>query len=270
MLQTLQPWIYKHGRAVRGNLYTDPLYRRLGIPYLEWGLTEGEGSSLYDPFNQRDGIIVSGGTWQEGNVGLEWKGDGSADYLNFPNGHDLVDFTNEIIFTPTTIISESIWTHASSPGNSTHDRNIYIDSDGNYKWRIFDGGVKNLDSGIAAVAGKTVHIIVVADGTNMAIYIDGVLAATQAAADAFTGFNTPEITILLGFNGATANDFGDGAVALVRTWPHGFNAEEAFYCHQNRFGTRFHGSREYDPLLTNIVAAGVTTRRYSLPLMGAG
>ena len=218
------------------SLISAPLFRRLGRPYLDWQINEGGGPLLRDPFHGRNGTITSVGTWQQGNVGLEWKADGVADFMGFDGGHELTNFSNEIIYTPTTATSEPIWTHAESPGDGTHDRNIFIGSGGNYHWRIFDGGVKDLDSGVAAVANKTVHILVTSDGTNMRIYIDGVQAATQAAGDAFTGFTTPEITILRGYDGSSPNTFGDGAVALARVWEYALNANQVAYLFLNRFG----------------------------------
>lgn len=150
-------------------------------------------------------------------------------------GHQLVRFSHEVCFVVNDATSSNISSIAESPGNSTHDRDLYIASSGAFTFSIFDGATKQASSTTIAATGDIVHLVGTSDGVNIKIYVDGVLEATTAAGDAFTGFATPEFIIGEGFDGVSAGSFSDNYVFYHRIYTRALIAAEVFNLNRDRY-----------------------------------
>ena len=82
---------------------------------------------------------------------------------------------------------------AESPGNSTHDRYVYIDASNQLVVGIYDGATKTATSTSTFTTGDRLYIVVTCDGSSLKLFVNGRLEASTAVSNTgFTGYTTPE------------------------------------------------------------------------------
>lgn len=94
----------------------------------------------------------------------------------------------ECLFMPTVANNSNALLHfdGSFPATSTHDRDLFIDT-GTPKFMIFTGSSPTVSAGITVLPYNLYHLVGVTDGTNIFIYVNGVLKATAAGGTAYAG-----------------------------------------------------------------------------------
>lgn len=94
---------------------------------------------------------------------------------------------------------------------STNDKELFMNSSGIVKARIFDGANKLAATTTGISTGSWHHIGMTFDGTNLRVWLDGVNEGTTAAGNSFTGFTDPSFR-LCGIVGGLA----DGETTVTR------------------------------------------------------
>lgn len=202
-------------------------------PVVAWMMNEGNGAKVYDlSGNNKNGDLIATSTWVSTEKGQGVQFDGNSDYIQVANGHELIRFSHEIIYIPIDITTRPICQVVESPGNAVHDREFYIGASSKYSFRIWDGAAKLAASTTLAVAGVPVHLVGTSDGLNIKIYVNGVLEATTAAGDAYTGYTTPEFVIGYGWDGSSNTGYSGGTVVLARIYDHALASSQVAYLYQ--------------------------------------
>ena len=78
---------------------------------------------------------------------------------------------------------------------TTHDKQLYLNSAGILKARIYDGGVKTVASTSAVSTGTWHHVAMTIDGTNFRVWLDGANEGSMSAGASYTGYDTPKFAI---------------------------------------------------------------------------
>jgi len=80
---------------------------------------------------------------------------------------------------------------------------------------IYDGGVRTLNGNTVLVAGKVYHVVGVADGSTLSIYVNGVLDATPlpVANGGYTGYTNP--VFVVGYGNPTSNMNGTTTDTII-------------------------------------------------------
>lgn len=131
-----------------------------------------------------------------GGTGIRFDGGGTtANALGYATvNHGIV--TLEVIFVPqsTTGVHSICSFNDSSDGTSaTFDKQIYNDGT-TLKSYCYSGGVKILTGPTIAV-GRRYHVVVVADGTNQIMYVDGARYTSAACGSTYTGYGSPHFVL---------------------------------------------------------------------------
>jgi uncharacterized membrane protein len=141
-----------------------------------WHFDTGTGSVLYDEtINDNDGSILSGATWVTGKYGNALQFDGLDDYVSVPDSNSL-DITN--------IFTLEAWVYRDETGSRdmiiAKEASYFLQIDSNDKVavNIFDGANNGVESASTIQANEWAFIAVTADGTNVNIFINGVLDKT--------------------------------------------------------------------------------------------
>ncbi len=120
--------------------------------------------------------------------------DGVDDYMTLP-GYSTSSFTIAMKIRPAVIASMDISKMTEYPENPTSDRNFYLNSDGRVSARIFDGSSRVVTSTTALTSGNWTDIVMTGDGSNLRIYVNGILENTVPAGSAITSYETPEFVM---------------------------------------------------------------------------
>jgi hypothetical protein len=210
-----------------------------GAPVGWWKFDECSGGVAHDASgNGNNGAIVIGPTPTQTSTGACSSGtsteawnNGTAGKLNSSLSFDGADdYASASIGTGriTNVVTMATWVKFSALG-TTHDFFTIQDSSSNY-YIFYKGGgnqirirTNNWDvqSGFWASQDTWYYMAVTDDGTNVSIYINGVLKITQAVA-AFTLTNTAQ-TANLGFS---STNFLNGYLDDVRVYNYGLTATQ--------------------------------------------
>jgi uncharacterized protein (TIGR02217 family) len=80
--------------------------------------------------------------------------------------------------------------------SGTYDRMLYFDSTGRPIFYIWDGASKRAIGPAMTMDGKVHHLVGTADGSNIRLYVDGVLSATTATSNGgYTAYTTPRFMV---------------------------------------------------------------------------
>ncbi len=159
-----------------------------------WNLNEGAGTIAHDLSGKgHDGTLMNGPTWTTGyfDAALDLNASGAAG-----TGTHYVDCGNSADFNLTSQVTVAAWVYPARAAATTHE--CYVtkgdtsyalketNTDGNVEFFIYSGGAWHS----ATLTGRTAsnnntwyHLAGTFDGTNIKIYLNGVLAGTTA----FTG-----------------------------------------------------------------------------------
>jgi hypothetical protein len=229
---SLQNWNYDAANS--GN--QDRLHSRVrnltttGIHSATWSFrlfssdkldTDLEREQMINAYSNPDVLTyATGSEWNDSaypSSGINF--DGSNDYITATGNNDTrLTFSMWVRTEDTTL--RGIATMAESPGSSTHDRNLYLNTTGNFVARIFDGASKRAIGTSVAQSNTWYHIAMTYDGTNLKLYVNGVNEATTASGNPFTGYSTPEFIVGQTFGSIDGETvlFFDGQIDEVRVY----------------------------------------------------
>ena len=148
--------------------------------------------------------------------------DGIDDYMTLP-GNKNEAFTIAMWVKPDQIKAMDISKMAEYPSSTTFDKCLYMQSNGRVVARIYDGTLKAATSNTPLEAGNWSHIAMTSDGSNLKIYVNGILENSISAGTAVTSFSSPEF--VLGQAGETSSYF-DGQINDVRQFAYSLTASE--------------------------------------------
>lgn len=99
-------------------------------------------------------------------------------------------FSLECLFMPTVASNNNVLVHfdAGFPATSTHDRDLYVQA-GVPKLHIYTGTSLFATSSVSLTAYQLYHLCGVSDGTNIFIYVNGILRGTSAGGTAYPSNN---------------------------------------------------------------------------------
>lgn len=105
-----------------------------------------------------------------------------------------------------TVQAENILTWVQTTDANIYDHQIDLTAAGKIRWYAYPFGI--MSSVTTVTAGQMVHVGVTYDGTTSSLYINGILEASQAAANGgYTGYSSP--VIRLGYK-AGAGSYASG------------------------------------------------------------
>lgn len=177
------------------------------LPALYWRLDETSGTNVADSSgNGRVGTYTNSPTLNATTL-LPNDYDASA---AFPQATGAYAIANAVLNTNLASV-EVLWDYNGVPpgaasldhicgfadgaGGSTYDKNILLDESGHVRFHVYDGAPQDVIS-THAVASGTHHLVATYDGTNIRIYVDGVLDCTPvAAASTFTGYTVGNVLV---------------------------------------------------------------------------
>ena len=222
-------------------------YNKSG-PVAEWNFDEGEGQTAYDESsNNNDGTLGNGAcfpgagtcpTWVEGKYGGAMSFDG-GDYVDCGNGSSL-DITDAItvgawvkvtsVLSGEGILGKSYYTNATDNGGyeiqviPTGSKMIL----GNNDWDIIQGDIP-VDDDIWH------HCCYTWDGTNIRIYVDGVLDITSPTSIASIKVVTQDLNV----GRIRAGAYFNGSIDSVRIYNYARTAEQIRQDYNAGMGTYF-------------------------------
>jgi hypothetical protein len=162
---------------------------------------------------------------------------GSTGYLAFSaNNVFQANTWTGVVFGHTfgnSVSTVSLFTAANAPGGSTADRSIYVTNSGGNRVLaayLFDGGV-NTVAGTAAVDFDRPHLFAGAsDGSSVAAWTDGQLAASQSAANGgYTGYGASGPQMIVGYGCPGLGQYtasSDVRASLFLWWTRALSASE--------------------------------------------
>ncbi len=152
-----------------------------GGPVAYWDMDEGSGSVINDKSgNGNDGTLVNGATWAQGKHGSALSFDGVDDYASVANSASL---------NPTSKITVGLWAKRNGAGTGVTPGLLSKRANGfgliwqvgadteRLSTRIYQSNGTAIDSGViegVLSVGEWRYINLVADGTNVITYVDGV------------------------------------------------------------------------------------------------
>ena len=152
-----------------------------GKPVAQWDMDEGSGSVINDKSgNNNNGTLVNGTTWAQGKHGTALSFDGVDDYASVANSASL---------NPTSKITVGLWAKRNGAGTGVTPGLLSKRANGfgliwqvgadteRLSTRIYQSNGTAIDSGViegVLSVGTWRYINLVADGTNVITYVDGV------------------------------------------------------------------------------------------------
>ena len=147
--------------------------------------------------------------------------DGIDDYLTLA-GNNYSSFTISMSIRPDVIRSMDISKMSEYPSAPTCDQSFYLQSNGKLTARIFDGQSRTVTSSTAITAGKWTDIVMTGDGSNLKIYINGILEGSVPSGPPAT-YASPEF--VLGQAQETSSFF-QGQIYDVKFYDHALTDSE--------------------------------------------
>jgi len=215
----------------------------INTPIAHWTFDETSGATAHDRTGSYNGTVNSA-TWTTGKVNGALDFDGVNDYVNFGD-IDEMEFGNSSF-------SISCWfytkgTHDTGPGNDGKNAGMLAakyDLNAGRQWLLgqrADGtvgfaafysdhslGSKSLDSTTTYSAGQWVHCVGVVDGSQMYLYMNGVLDNSGSCLGTITGYST---NVLVGAIQSSSTNFYqrfNGIIDDVRVYDYALNASEVY------------------------------------------
>lgn len=178
-----------------------------------WSFDQGTGEDTSGVANQ--GVLTNAPVCVPGIIGSNGV-PGNA--LRF-NGTNNYVISNKLILQP--LITLSIWVKingnpasqghlcgfANGIGNSTADKNLLVTTGGLVRWYVYTGITVSITGTKSITDNAWHHVVGVADGTNIKIYVDGVEDATTAAGATFLGYAVPNLFVNGSVTGSVAGTY---------------------------------------------------------------
>ena len=200
---------------------------------------------------------------EDGNYCLDFDPSGSRDYVDCWNTTQMdVDYIT-IAMRVASDITDTFLAFASRADAT--DKNFIVGhgvTASRYGFFFYVGGAtKSLTGSNDFTTGQFDNVVFTYDGSNMSIYVNGVLDNTKAQ----TGIiDKDSVGMIIG--GRTDTSFAyNGRIAYCYMWNHGKTAYEVRLIHANPYAMF-----EYRPLVVNAPAVVVSTPTGTLAMMGCG
>jgi hypothetical protein len=174
----------------------------------------GEGNAV-DSVGDNNGTLEGDVSFSAGKVGQAFSFNGASSYVSIPDSPSLDSFTNSITI--------ELWLKVNSL--TANPNWMWIVAKGNASWRMMGttyaktitfsaaGASSNDLSGTRNVNdGQWHHVAGVYDGTNMFLYVDGTLDASQPAAGLISQNSYP---LCIGENAASPANIFNGSIDEV-------------------------------------------------------
>lgn len=153
-----------------------------------WKMDEGAGTTVADSSGNNNTANFDGApTWTSGKKNSALSFDGSDDNLTTTTNYNNPNpFTISVWFKSTGAWRKMVGFEVAQSGTwaFAYDRMIYLDGDNLVRFMIFDGGEKYATSPATYADGEWHLAVGTSDGSNIKLYMDGVLVATTAAGNA--------------------------------------------------------------------------------------
>lgn len=185
-------------RAVRRVGAVNASHPAAGGLWMAWGGETAGRTTFNAGRSERDGALVGAPT-RDPRGGVTGTGSVS-DYVVIANGHELTTFSQMAVITVRSLAAiQMVSNVAETPGSTTFDRAWYVETTGLVRWYWFDGAGRDLLGARALSVGQTYVLAATSRANDHAIYVNGVPdASTTTGGAAYTGYATPEITLLMG------------------------------------------------------------------------
>lgn len=195
-----------------------------------WHCNEGTGTTLVDSSGNGNDGTINGATWADGMFGKALRFDGADDYVTYGNtGMDIIgDITVEaLIKTPSSWpTSESYPQIISRGSDNVTGWNLYLSRPDNTAWRKFSfilkSGSAPWDANWAfdtetALLDTWYYLAGVREGTNVKLYVNGILKATDAGTAGGINYGAGPINNLIGMKTASPpQDHWNGLIDEIR------------------------------------------------------
>lgn len=106
-------------------------------------------------------------------------------------------------------------TNSTSQYDSTHDRDLAVETGGTVRGYVFDGAPKEAVSTNTVSARQRCLFVMTVDGTNLNVYVNGQLWAQTAATGAYTGYSAPNWFLGSGWDGNASGPYVPGDFYLL-------------------------------------------------------
>ena len=189
-----------------------------------WRCDEGTGTTTADAAAGHSGSLINGPTWvAPGRIG--------AGALNFAAANSqYVNVANATALNPAAGLTITAWLNAVDWGGN---RRILQkgNSDNEYRLLAENGALKFHPNGVGTLTtalpatNTWVHVAATWNGATMAIYVNGVLQASQAATGSITSTADP-LAIGTKYGSTAAGDYFNGNLDEVRVYNRGLSAVE--------------------------------------------
>ncbi|MBI2076324.1 MAG: LamG domain-containing protein [Candidatus Aenigmarchaeota archaeon] len=194
--------------------------------------SEGTGTTAYDrsPYGN-DGTLKNSSTTCAGqdNQCPAWVAGKYGNALSVDGVNDLVNISDSNSLDLTTSFSIIFWINVKSNIQGMADRildksDYYIDlvNEASNEIRIVIGGIAVAASRTSLSAGRWYHVAFTANGTNMSVFVDGVL-------ENFTTFTAPAANALplyIGTRSADTGHYGNHTIDEVRIYNRSLSVDE--------------------------------------------
>lgn len=206
----------------------------------------GENDSVVYDFSGQENNGTFGGTAKANATGKFSKGlwlNGSGDCV------ETGVLSNSANISGTKLVTISVWIKSSvtSPatanfivgytetgkGASVHEKEFKIHTDGTFNFYVYSGVVENIYSD-SANDGNWHHLVGVYNGTDIYMFVDGVLQADIEPASSTYTYISPQF--LIGGNTAT-NDPFDGTIDELAIYNRSLSADEIASLYRRKRGT---------------------------------
>ena len=193
------------------------------------------GWQLNDLGSAKRSLANTGASISAGREGLAFKTSGNtSSYFSSPSAA-LTRFSLEAFYTPNGVADQYICGIQEVPNSTVHDRELRIDSSGKFLFYIFSGGARQATSTSSATVNTPVHLLGISDGKNIYLYVNGLLEASMAAADAYAGYASPEFVVGTGRLDANTPIPGSGWLNYAIYYNKALSAAEARGRYDNKF-----------------------------------
>ena len=178
---------------------------------------------------------------------IDWEADATNRAAKFPLTNGSIqppqDFSFEVLTRITSLPSLgnfiTIIGFGDDVASATYERQLYIDTNGNLVFYVYDGAAKKIVSSTQYVVGQLLHIVATSDQSNIKLYVNGVADGTLAAAGAYNAY--PNVAVLqLGAmyaeTGATITRNGSGKLFYANMLRRVLSESEAADRNRDRLG----------------------------------
>ncbi|HEX4048450.1 MAG TPA: LamG domain-containing protein, partial [Elusimicrobiota bacterium] len=199
----------------------------------QWHLDESGGTLALDASGNGDaGVLVGAPSWVAGRDGLALSLNGSTQY--FYGLNSVVNptvFTLELWFKTTTVTGGRLigFGNAQTGSSTSYDRHIYMTNGGQLYFGVYPGSVQTINTSASYNDGNWHHVAATLSGAGMALYVDGALAASNAAvttAQSYTGWWRVGDDNLNSWTNVPSSAFFNGVVDEVRVYTTALSAAQ--------------------------------------------